>query len=58
MRPARTLAAFVLGAGLCAPLGAGRADCSERNVLYPRFVGDEMGNLLGFLRSASAASPR
>lgn len=26
-------------------------------LLYPRFAGDEMGNLLGFLRSAAAASP-
>lgn len=34
------------------------AVAAERGVLYPRFSGDEMGNLLGFLRSASAASPQ
>jgi cytochrome c551/c552 len=34
------------------------AVAAEQGVLYPRFSGDEMGNLLGFLRSASVASPR
>ncbi|MBI3003006.1 MAG: c-type cytochrome [candidate division NC10 bacterium] len=34
------------------------AVAAERGVLYPRFAGDEMGNLLGFLRSASGASPQ
>jgi cytochrome c551/c552 len=34
------------------------AVAAERGVLYPRFSRDEMGNLLGFLRSASAASPQ
>ncbi len=58
MRPARTLAAFVLSAGLWAPLGAGRADCSERDVLDARFSGDEMGNLGGFLRGATGAWPQ
>ena len=27
-------------------------------VLYPRFAGDEMGNLVEFLKSAAATSPR
>jgi hypothetical protein len=27
-------------------------------VLYPRFTGDEMVNLLGFLKSSAAASPQ
>jgi hypothetical protein len=34
------------------------AVAGERGVLYPRFSGDEMGNLLGFLRRASGASPQ
>jgi cytochrome c2 len=34
------------------------AVAAERGVLYPRFTGDEMGNLLGFLRSAGEASPQ
>lgn len=32
------------------------ATAAERGVLYPRFSGDEMGNLVGFLRSAVAVS--
>ena len=34
------------------------AVAAEQGVLYPRFSGDEMGNLLGFLGSASVASPQ
>lgn len=58
MTPLRTLGALLLSAGLCAPLGAGRADCSGRNVLDARFSGDEMGNLGGFLRGATGAWPQ
>lgn len=34
------------------------AKANERGVLYPRFSGDEMGNLVGFLRTAAGESPR
>lgn len=34
------------------------AAAAEQDLMYPRFSGDEMGNLLGFLGSASAASPQ
>ncbi len=30
----------------------------ERGILYPRFTGDEMVNLVGFLRGVAAASPK
>jgi len=37
----------------------GMADQAERlGVLYPRFTGDEMTNLVAFLRSAAATAPR
>ncbi len=39
-----------------APRMAGHA--ARLGVLYPRFSGDEMVNLVGFLRSAAGASPR
>lgn len=34
------------------------AVAAERGVLYPRFSGDEMGNLVGFLRSNTGVSPQ
>lgn len=37
------------------PRMAGHA--GRLGILYPRFTGDEMVNLMGFLRSAAAASP-
>ena len=30
---------------------------SQQGIPYPRFSGDEMGNLLAFLRGASVAAP-
>jgi hypothetical protein len=30
----------------------------QRGIPYPRFSGDEMGNLVGFLKHAAATAPR
>jgi hypothetical protein len=38
------------------PRMAGHA--ARMGLLYPRFAGEEMGNLFGFLKNAAAASPQ